>query len=59
MSGKRLGVRGIPSTFIKIYERGRDTPYPQPLALYYRVRTYLPEIGDRCADRRDASLTLL
>jgi hypothetical protein len=22
------GVRGIPSPFIKIYERGRDTPHP-------------------------------
>jgi lipoic acid synthetase len=43
-SGRRLGVRGIiPPPFIKIYERGRDTPYPQPLALYYRVRTYLPD----------------
>ena len=32
-------MRGIPSPFIKIYERGRDSPYPQPLARYYRVRT--------------------
>ena len=23
---KEAGVRGIPSPFIKIYERGRDTP---------------------------------
>ena len=36
-------MRGIPSPFIKIYERGRDTPHPQPLALYYRVKTYLPD----------------
>jgi hypothetical protein len=25
---KEAGVRGIPSPFIKIYERGRDTPHP-------------------------------
>src|ERR1700679_2058466 len=25
-----LGVRGIPSPFINLDERGRDTPYPQP-----------------------------
>ena len=24
---KEAGVRGIPSPFIKIYERGRDTPH--------------------------------
>ena len=43
MSGRRLGVRAIPSPFIKIYERGRDSPYPQPLALYNRVKAYLPD----------------
>src|ERR1700721_1913642 len=26
--GPEAGVRGIPSPFIKIYERGRDTPHP-------------------------------
>jgi hypothetical protein len=26
--GPQAGVRGIPSPFIKIYERGRDTPHP-------------------------------
>jgi hypothetical protein len=26
-------VRGIPSPFIKIYERGRDTPHPSLCAL--------------------------
>src|SRR6202021_3109199 len=26
--GPETGVRGIPSPFIKIYERGRDTPHP-------------------------------
>jgi hypothetical protein len=36
-------VRGIPSPFIKIYERGRDTPHPSLWPLYYRVRTYLPD----------------
>jgi hypothetical protein len=40
---KEAEVRGIPSPFIKIYERGRDTPSPQPLALYYRVKTHLPD----------------
>src|ERR1700723_3050295 len=25
---RETGVRGIPSPFIKIYERGRDTPHP-------------------------------
>jgi hypothetical protein len=33
----------MPSPFIKIYERGRHNPFPQPLALYYRITTYLPE----------------
>src|SRR6202789_3408742 len=42
--GPEAGVRAIPSPFIKIYERGRDSPYPpQPLALYYRVTTHLPD----------------
>src|SRR6202041_3904839 len=30
---KEAGVRGIPSPFIKIYERGRDTPHPSLLPL--------------------------
>src|ERR1700728_3345330 len=31
--GPEVGVRGIPSPFIKIYERGRDTPHPSLLPL--------------------------
>jgi hypothetical protein len=37
------GVRGIPSPFIKIYERGRDTPHPGLWSSYYRVKTHLPD----------------
>ena len=39
---KEAGVRGIVSPFIKIYERGQDTPHPASV-LYYRVMTYLPD----------------
>src|ERR1700678_1689547 len=34
--GPEAGVRGIPSPFIKIYERGRDTPHPSLLPLLPR-----------------------
>jgi hypothetical protein len=36
-------VRGIPSPFINLDERGRDTPHPSLLPLLLRVRTYLPD----------------
>src|ERR1700678_4229326 len=38
--GPEAGVRGIPSAFIKIYERGRDTPHPSLLPLL-RGKTFL------------------
>jgi hypothetical protein len=48
-SGGKAGVRVFPSPFIKIYERGREYPSPRPLALYYRVQTYLAELAYRKA----------
>jgi hypothetical protein len=35
-------VRGIPSPFINLDERGRDTPHPSLLPLVLRVGIYLP-----------------
>src|ERR1700721_4437113 len=34
--GPEAGVRGIPSPFINLDERGRDTPYPSLLPLLVR-----------------------
>src|ERR1700721_1041526 len=39
---KEGGVRGIPSPFINLDERGRDTPHP-PLCPLLPRRTYLPD----------------
>jgi hypothetical protein len=36
-------MRGIPSPFIKIYERGRDTPHPSLLPLLPR-KDFLDEL---------------
>jgi hypothetical protein len=55
-------VRGIPSPFIKIYERGRDTPHPGLLPLLPRKDLFAGLLVDRgggsvfCggADRDDA-----
>src|ERR1700722_12270820 len=41
--GPKAGVRGIPSPFIKIYERGRDTPHPSLLPLLPRI-DFLDEV---------------
>src|ERR1700678_3121082 len=48
--GPEAGVRGIPSPFIKIYERGRDTPHPSLLPLLPR-KGFLDEVlaTARCA----------
>jgi hypothetical protein len=40
------GVRGIPSPFIKIYERGRDTPHPSLCPLLPR-KDFLDEVLGR------------
>jgi hypothetical protein len=37
-------VRGIPSPFIKIYERGRDTPHPSLLPLLPKRKDFLDEV---------------
>src|SRR6202789_3036695 len=44
--GPGAGVRGIPSPFIKIYKRGRDTPHPSFLPLVLRGKTFLDEVLD-------------
>ena len=36
-------MRGIPSPFIKIYERGWDTPYPSPHPLLPKRKDFLDE----------------
>ena len=41
-------MRGLPSPFIKIYERGREISHPS-LWPYYGVTTYLPELAYRKA----------
>src|SRR6202789_2450811 len=38
------GVRGLPSPFIKIYERGRETPHPSLLPLLPKRKDILDEI---------------
>jgi hypothetical protein len=37
-------VRGIPSPFIKIYERGRDTPHPGLLPPVPMRKDFLDEV---------------
>jgi hypothetical protein len=37
-------VRGIPSPFIKIYKRGRDTPHPSLLPLLPMRKDFLEEV---------------
>ena len=37
-------MRGIPSPFIKIYERGRDTPHPSLLPLMLMRKDFLDEV---------------
>src|ERR1700679_3396810 len=44
--GPEAGVRGIPSPFIKIYERGRDTPHPSFLPLLLPRKDFLDELLD-------------
>src|ERR1700723_1678686 len=41
---REAGVRGIPSPFIKIYERGRDTPHPGLLPLLLTWKDFLEGI---------------
>jgi hypothetical protein len=41
---KEAGVRGIPSPFIKIYKRGRDTPHPSLLPLLPMRKDFLGEV---------------
>src|SRR6202021_1507221 len=53
--GPQAGVRGIPSPFIKIYERGRDTPHPSLLPLVPTRKGFLDEVlAFDFARRRDA-----
>src|ERR1700723_3090084 len=42
--GPETGVRGIPSPFIKIYERGRDTPHPSLPPLLPPRKDFLDEV---------------
>jgi hypothetical protein len=42
---REAGVRGIPSPFIKIYERGRDTPHAS-LPPLLRVKELLGEVSE-------------
>jgi hypothetical protein len=44
------GVRGIPPPFIKIYERGRDTPHPTLCPLLPR-KDFLAGTSGRRAQR--------
>jgi hypothetical protein len=39
--GPKAGVRGIPSPFINLDERGRDTPYPSLLPLLPMRKDFL------------------
>src|ERR1700679_3235216 len=47
--GPEAGVRGIPSPFIKIFERGRETPPPTPLPLVPMRKDFLDEVPDTAA----------
>src|ERR1700689_613780 len=42
--GQEAGVRGIPSPFINLDERGRDTPHPSLLPLVPMRKDFLGEI---------------
>ena len=42
--GPEAGVRGLPSPFIKIYERGRETPHHSLLPLLPMRKDFLDEI---------------
>jgi hypothetical protein len=42
--GPKAGVRGIPSPFINLDERGRDTPHPSLLPLVPMRKDFLDEI---------------
>src|SRR6202046_5550554 len=53
--GPEAGVRGIPSPFIKIYERGRDTPHPNLLPLVLTRKDLLDEILARRRARSRAA----
>jgi len=45
-----VGVRGLPSPFIKIYERGRETPHPDLRPLRPRYAGLLQAGDDSCLD---------
>src|ERR1700723_2239188 len=44
--GPEAGVRGIPSPFINLDERGRDTPHPSLLPLILKRKDFLDEVLD-------------
>jgi hypothetical protein len=47
-------VRGLPSPFIKIYKRGRETPHPSLLPLLLKRKDFLAGIlGPMIGLRRD------
>src|ERR1700733_2954627 len=46
--GPEAGVRGIPSPFINLDERGRDTPHPSLLPLVLMRKDFLDEILVSC-----------
>jgi hypothetical protein len=50
--GPEAGVRGIPSPFINLDERGRDTPHPSLLPLVPMRKDFLDEVLPGAASRR-------
>src|SRR3984885_4224155 len=53
--GPEAGVRGIPSPFINLDERGRDTPHPSLLPLVPMRKDFLDEVlwpATRAYERR-------
>src|ERR1700731_721583 len=42
--GPKAGVRGIPSPFINLDKRGRDTPHPSLLPLVPKRKDFLDEV---------------
>ena len=44
--GPEAGVRGLPSPFINLDERGRETPHPSLLPLMLLRKDFLDEILD-------------
>src|ERR1700678_1739782 len=50
--GPETGVRGIPSPFINLDERGRDTPHPSLLPLLPPRKDFLDEVLGTTACRR-------